>query len=182
MLSKHAEPKLIIDENVIETDANGNIVISNLDVIIKPQGGDKDVLGYVTWDGKLDAVDRQKKALQRSMLSSTGTSPLLLATDGQDRAETGAAVVSKLLPTLFRVEGIQRELEKPLKDLIRRTMKLVAATSNRSLSISPVKIEDWGVKLPMDLQTIVQTEALQVQAGIKTPEEAKESIERKKES
>lgn len=183
ILTKHADPKLLIRQDMVNENPDGSITIKDLDVLKIPVGTTlREAVGYAEFDGKLEHVDRSISRLRESMLIQTGVAPLLVGAGGpQDRAETGLAVVSKLLPTLFRVDGIQKELEGPLINALMGAQKLSSVIGS-SFTPSPVRIEEWGVKLPMDLQTIVATEIQQVQAEIKTPAEAREDIDRHKSS
>lgn len=178
VLSKHADPKLILDAGAIDRDERGNVILSDLDVILKPSGSDVEMLGYVTWDGKLDAVSSQIDRLTKSIYTSTGISTVFLAgAETQSRAETGLAFIGQILPTIFKVEGTQKELEGPMKDIARKIVKLANA-NGKKVPMSNLNIDSWGIRLPMDVQSMVNSEVQLVAAGIKTPQEAKADLDK----
>lgn len=176
VLTKHADPKLMLTEGMVERDENGNIIISDLDVILTREGTDKDQIGYIEWDGKLESVDLQLKRIVEWMLHITQTSRLLMNADAT-QAQTGLAVMAQLLPSIIKARQIQKSLENPLRTTVRVAQKLSSQTG-RNFTASPVNIE-WGVELPTDLQAMVQAETMAVSAGIKTAEEAREKLDQK---
>ena len=179
VLTKHADPKLILEEGTFERDADGNLLIHETDVIMVPQGSDKDKLGYITWDGKLEAVDRQINRLVEQQLHITQVSRLLLNAD-KTQAQTGEAFKVQLFPSILKATTIQKSLEAPIRAAIRTAQKLANATSGRKFTPSPVKIK-WGVDLPSNIQSDVQAEVQAVEAGLKTSQEARRALDEKKE-
>lgn len=176
VLAKHADPKLLLPAELIERDANGNPVVpvDKLDVIVTSPGQDKDKMGYLTWDGKLDHVREAKKWLVEMALHNTQVSRLLLNADNT-QAQTGVAVMGQLLPSIIKAEQLQKEIEGPLRTMLRVAQKR-ARVVGRNFAPSRVSIE-WGINLPVDIQSLVQANVMMVQAGLKTPQEAKETIE-----
>lgn len=175
VLTKHADPKLVLQEGTFETDENGNTVIRDLDILMIPEGQEKDKIGYMTWDAQLGPVQASIERLVEHQLHISQVSRLLLNAD-KTQAQTGLAVLAQLLPTLMKAEGIQRELEAPLRTTIRVAQKLSSA-SGRTFTPSPVKI-DWGIKLPTDMQAVVQAQVMALQSGITTPEEARDALDK----
>ncbi len=179
VLTKHADPRMILEEGTFERDANGNLIIEDIDVILVPQGSDKNQLGYITWDGKLEAVGNQIQRLIEQQLHITQVSRLLLNADST-QAQTGEAFKVQLFPSILKATQIQKSLEKPLRAMVSVAQKLsFSSSTGRKFNPSPVVIK-WGVDLPENTQSETQAEVQKVEAGIQTIEEAGRKLDAKK--
>jgi len=178
VLTKHADPRIILEEGTFERDRDGNIIIKDMDVIMVPQGSDKEKIGYITWDGKLEAVGKQIERLTEQMLHITQVSRLLLNAD-KTQAQTGEAFRVQLFPSILKANHIQKSAEKAIRTTVRVAQKLAAQTSGRKFNPSPVTI-NWGVDLPSNKQSDTQAEVQLVEAGIQTSAQAAQKLKDEK--
>lgn len=175
VLSKHADPRIILEEGTFERDSDGNVVIRDLDVIMVPQGSDKEKLGYITWDGKLEAVGNQIDRLIEQQLHISQVSRLLLNAD-KTQAQTGEAFKVQLFPSILKATHIQKSMEAPIRTSVRVAQKLASVSGSRRFNPSPVTIK-WGVDLPENIQSQTQAEVQKIESGIQTADEAKKKLE-----
>jgi CRISPR/Cas system CMR subunit Cmr4 (Cas7 group RAMP superfamily) len=175
VLTKHADPRIILEEGTFDRDVDGNVIIKDIDIIMVPQGSDKEKIGYLTWNGELEAVDKQIQRLIEQQLHITQVSRLLLNAD-KTQAQTGEAFKVQLFPSILKAEHIQTEMLKPILTTMRVAQKLSGKSGGRSFSPASIRV-DWGVDLPENIQSKVQAEVQKVEAGIQTTEEAKKNLD-----
>lgn len=165
VLAKHADPKLVFPQSVLDSlrdENSGQVVIhkDQLDMIGLQLG--EQAPSYLTWDGQLEAGFKAVKELRTAILEEGQISPALIGrtSDGINGGETGRASIMKLLASLGFADSKQQLLEPALQKVLRVAQKLENSRFAKSdqYEVSEVQVV-WQDGLPADTREMVETEA-----------------------
>jgi len=133
-----------------------------------PRSGDDPEVKYITWDGKLEAVQKEIDDLERMFYIISGVSPALLGIIKPGLAESGSALKRLLIHTLAKVNSYKKIFDVKMKQVISIASELAVANGvegAKKIDITDVVI-DWQDGIPNDYTQQVQDESLAVSAGL----------------
>jgi hypothetical protein len=119
---------------------------------------------YLTWDGKLEAAEKQLDRLIEMLFYVSETSPACFGLDKNATTESGAALKKRLLRTLAKVNRKKLYSDPAIKDLLEVAMKLDIVWCGRKYKVERPSI-DWQDGLPEDPKEVVEYINLRIDGG-----------------
>lgn len=161
ILTKHADPKALVPESLVDED--GKIDIESMDFIkLSPADQKPEML---VWDPQLDASFKEIDQLNEDFFILTETAPAGFGLDKFGVAESGRALKLRMQRTLAKVARKRRYWEEALKELFGVAQVLEQKFGNASYTPEEVELQ-WPDGLPGDLVEAVQIETQAVAGRI----------------
>jgi hypothetical protein len=184
ILGRHSNPKLTVPQGTTGGDLD-----SNNDLFVVENVEQAKALGYVTWDGQLDAAFRQLEALINYILWLAEMSPALLGLDKSGAPDSGKALRLRFLATEHKINRKKRYFDPEIKSILLTASQLgqhFGVEGIRALSGEPTITWQDGLpkifsELAADLtnlhaESLVSTKTAVMMLFDKTEEEADAEI------
>lgn len=170
VLMKHTDPNMYGDPNYLENNDDGSYTLTAGGAFF-PVSPDANPPGYLTWDGKLEAAEKQIDRLIELLFYVSETSPACFGLDKSSIAESGAALKKRLLRTLAKVNRKKLYSEPAIKDVLEVAMKLDVAYCGGKYTPERPTI-DWQDGLPEDPNEVAEYTNSRIQGGTMSQLEA----------
>jgi hypothetical protein len=149
VLSKHTDPNMYGDPTYLERDEKTGAYKLPLGGIFFPVGQDGKPPGYMTWDGKLEAAEKQIDRLVDFIFYISETSPAAFGMDKSSSTESGAALKKRLMRTLAKVNRKKMYADPAIKDVLETAMMMDVEWAGQNYEVERPSIT-WSDGLPND--------------------------------
>jgi hypothetical protein len=152
VLAKHTDPSMYGDHTYLtqKVSSDGNVEYT------LPSGGtffpvsaDSKPPGYITWDGQLEAAEKQIDRLLECLFYCSETSSAAFGLDKDAVAESGVALKRRLFRTLAKINRKKLFADPAIKDVLEIAQKLDNEWTSANYTPERPSI-DWKDGLPDD--------------------------------
>lgn len=172
ILDKHADPKLVLPEGVL--NKRGEVKTDDLEVIIVAK--EEAVAGvpkHLTWDAQLSAAFQQLEIVEEKIFQFSDVSPAMFGKDKAGNIESGRAMLMRFARMITRAVRKQNYREPVICDMLFAALELAAANNVPGYTMPTRKPEMvWRNGLPKDDKELTETAVAQVQARLMSRETA----------
>lgn len=169
ILDKHSNPKMAVPLGVLDEDGNVRREQYEMFEVAGEMGG-LNKPEYITWDGKLDAAERQIDDLIKTMFLVAEISPSVFGMDNGGIAESGRALKFRLMRTLSKIKRKKTYFEDVLKKVIN-----AAQLFESNLGSGPVPVQvniEFQDGIPTDAREEAEIREIEMRSGAISEETA----------
>ncbi len=163
VLAKHTDPNMCGDPTMLTRDDTGNYTLPIGGTFFPySDGGAKPE--YLTWDGKLEAAEKQIDRLIELIFYISETSPAAFGMDKLSAQESGAALKKRLMRTLAKVNRKKIYADPAIKDVLEIAQMMDVEWAGESYEIERPSIT-WADGLPDDPKEEAEIVGIRVKDG-----------------
>lgn len=159
ILDMFSSPKLKVPQEALQRDEKTGEYVFNADEVIPvPQDVDGAAIGYLTWDARLEAAEKQIDSLLEWMFLGSDTSEATFG-KGVEKNESGIALYLKMSRTLLTVENKVDDWEHAISTVLESAMTIENWTGMEGVGGASYEITRPSITiksgLPTDSTTVI---------------------------
>lgn len=149
VLAKHTDPNMYGPASALQYDeSTGQYGIKGSGTFY-PVGDGEQPPGYLTWDGRLEAAEKQIDRLIELIFYISETSPAAFGMDKVSSTESGAALKKRLMRTIAKVNRKKLYADPAIKDVLEIAQMMDVTWAGGNYEVERPGI-DWQDGLPDD--------------------------------
>lgn len=163
VLAKHTDPNMCGDPSCLQQDEKGNYILPVGGAFFPYQEGSAKP-EYLTWDGKLEAAEKQIDRLIELIFYISETSPAAFGMDKVSSTESGTALKKRLMRTIAKVNRKKLYADPAIKDVIEIAQMLDVEWGGGKYEVERPTIE-WADGLPDDPKEEAEIVGMRIKDG-----------------
>lgn len=149
VLAKHTDPNMYGPASALQYDeTTGQYGIKGGGTFYPVEDGEQPP-GYLTWDGRLEAAEKQIDRLIELIFYISETSPAAFGMDKLSSTESGAALKKRLMRTIAKVNRKKLYADPAIKDVLEIAQMMDVTWAGGNYEVERPSI-DWQDGLPDD--------------------------------
>ncbi len=149
VLAKHTDPSITGDASFLQYDEKTGEYKVPGGGTFWPVSQDGIKAEYMTWDGKLDAAEKQIDRLIELIFYISETSPAAFGMDKTSTTESGSALKKRLMRTIAKVNRKKLYADPAIKDVLEIAQMMDVEWAGGTYEVERPSI-DWADGLPDD--------------------------------